>query len=262
MKELLESLRGLHRHGTPHVMVTLLATRGEAPSFVGAKAVISDCGLVAGTIGGGKVESRVITHAKEWLLDNEKIPPQIITWNLQTDIGMTCGGECTFLFEKFRPQSWEIAVFGAGHVSQALVRALLNLDCRVHCFDSRQEWIDRLPVSDQLVAKVVAVPAEVVACLKPGTFFVIMTQGHATDVPVLAELYAHHAEIAYVGAIGSDLKARKLKSELAAKGISAGRLDSLRCPVGLPIGNNSPAEIAISICAELIQVRDRRRSIV
>lgn len=258
--EYYEILARLHREGTPHVGVTLIGTRGEAPSDVGAKAIITAQGLNTGTVGGGRIEARVITHAQSLLAHPKSPAIESKTWNLQTDIGMTCGGEVTLLFEIYRPLAWEVAVFGAGHVAQALVRTLLTLDCRVSCFDARVDWIERLPTKSNLYAKVLTSVETEVSALKPGTFFVVMTQGHATDVPVLEQIFKHHPQTHYVGAIGSDLKAIKLKSELMAKGITAEWTEKLRCPVGLPLGNNSPAEIAISVTAQLIQERDRNVS--
>lgn len=255
-----EWLATLHREGTAHVSVTLINTRGEAPADVGAKAIVTTQGLTTGTVGGGRIEARVITYAQALLQEAKSSPVETKTWNLQTDIGMTCGGEVTLLFETFRPLLWQVAVFGAGHVAQALVRTLLGLDCGVSCFDARPEWIGRLPPSSKLSAKVMTSPEAEVSTLKPGTFFVVMTQGHATDVPVLEQIFRFHRDTPYVGAIGSELKGRKLKTELLARGVTAEWLEKLRCPVGLPLGNNCPAEIAISVTAELIQVRDRNVS--
>lgn len=252
----------LHNEGTPYVCVTLIATRGEAPSDLGAKAVITAQGLKAGTVGGGKVEARAIQHALNLLIETTGIGVTLDTktWNLQTDIGMTCGGEVTLLFEVNRPSAWEVVVFGAGHVGQALVRLLLTLECRVHCYDARQEWVTKLPAHPRLTAQVMEAPETVLARIKPGAHFVVMTQGHATDVPVLRQIFTLHRTTPFVGAIGSELKARRLRAELVAAGVEPDWAENLHCPVGLKIGNNSPAEIAVSVTAQLLEVRDRNAS--
>ncbi len=256
-----EKLLSLHRQGVPHVVATLLGTRGEAPSDPGAKAVIDPNGLVCGTVGGGKIEARVIAEAKALLAERFQTP-RTFTWNLQTDIKMTCGGEVTLSFEPFYPRQWEVAVFGAGHVAQAVVRLLLTLDCRVRCYDAREEWVARLPQHDKLTAETVPEPASRVAELSPKTYFVVMTQGHACDVPILEQIYKTFPEPVYVGAIGSAMKATKMKAEVAERGVTMAQLETLRCPVGLPLGDNSPAEIAVSVVAELLQVRDRLAKVV
>lgn len=237
------------------VVITMIACRGHVPQEIGAKAIVTIEGLKQGTVGGGKVEAKAIVHARSLLAD-ENNEPQILTWNLTSDVGMTCGGEATFLFEVHNPKNWKIAVFGAGHVSQALIRTLANLDCHMTCLDTREEWLSRIPNSRK-IKKILAMdlPAEV-AKLSSDTFFVVMTQGHGTDLPILEKIYLTHPHAPYVGVMGSDVKAKKIRGDLFKRGISEGQVDRLKSPVGLPIGGNRPYEIAISIAAELLQIKD------
>lgn len=60
---------------------------------------------------------------------------------------MTCGGVVTLLFEPFGPAPWRIALFGAGHVAQAVARLLVPLDCQVEVIDPRPEWLAKLPTA-------------------------------------------------------------------------------------------------------------------
>ena len=163
---------------------------------------------------------------------------------------MTCGGEVTLFFERAGPPSWRVAVFGAGHCSQALVRLLLTLDCAITVVDPRPEWLARLP-SDPRLRAVAADHHDPPA----GASAVVMTQGHRTDVPVLRALLPRE-DLAFVGAIGSRSKASTLRRELAGLGEAA--LARLVCPIGLDLGGDSPPEIAVSVAAQLLQVRDRR----
>jgi xanthine dehydrogenase accessory factor len=84
-----------------------------------------------------------------------------------------------------------------------------------------------------------------------------MTMGHAHDVPILAEIAKHAPDCPYVGVIGSDIKGKRIRNDLKELGISPEFINKLRVPMGLPLGTNHPYEIAISIAAELIQVRDQ-----
>jgi xanthine dehydrogenase accessory factor len=170
---------------------------------------------------------------------------------------MSCGGEVTFLFELYRPLSWKIAVFGAGHVAQALVRILEPLSCQLSCIDPRPEWINRLPVGKKNISSLVNPnPADTVKTFDAQTYFVVMTQGHATDRPILLEIFSHFPNAPYIGVIGSKVKAIKLRAELKESGISAIALKKLHCPMGLLIGGNDPHEIAISVAAQLLQIRE------
>lgn len=243
----------LVEEGKSFVVVTMTGVRGSAPQEVGAKMVVTADGLYAGTVGGGKVELASIKKAKE-ILAGEQSPPETVTWNLQKDIGMSCGGEVVLVFEHQHLANWPIVIFGAGHVGQALTRVLSKLNCSVTCVDSREEWVNKLEGVKGIHHPE---PKEMVTTFNPKSFFMCMTMGHSFDVPILHAIYKHAPDCPYVGVIGSDVKGIKIKRELKELGVSDKFLEKLRVPMGLPIGNNQPFEIAISIAAELLQVRDQ-----
>ena len=233
-------------------MVTMTGVRGSAPQDIGAKMLVTPEGLFFGTVGGGKVEMAAIKRAKE-ILSSDDVEPQLVCWNLQKDIGMSCGGEATFLFEHHKQSAWPVVVFGAGHVAQAVTRILSKLNCTVTCVDSREEWIEKLEGVKGIHHPT---PKDMVSTFSPKSFFMSMTMGHAHDVPILYEIFKHAPDCPYVGVIGSDVKGIKIKRELKELGVSDEFLQRLRVPMGLPIGTNQPYEIAISIAAEILQVRD------
>ena len=142
----------LRTSGESFVVITVVQTKGSAPQDAGAKAIVIKSGLHSGTVGGGKVEACAIIQAQQILASGVASAPQLVTWNLQRDIGMTCGGEITYLFELNHLSAWQVAIFGAGHVSQALCRLLINLNCQVTCIDSRPDWIEKLPHATNLKA--------------------------------------------------------------------------------------------------------------
>lgn len=261
--EFWETAARLERAGTPFVLVTMAGTRGHAPQDPGAKVIITAEGLHTGTVGGGKVEAKCIVEAQRILaLPAGDSPTWLVTWNLQRDVGMTCGGEVTYLFERREMAGWDIVVFGAGHVAQAVTNLLATLACRVTVVDTRPEWLEKTPVTrGNLRAVLVAEPCDYVAKLRGHEYIVISTRGHATDLPVLQALYRRERQeglnFPYIGNIGSDVKALKLRKELAEFEVPPSRIAAFHCPMGLPFGSNEPAEIAISIVAELIQERDR-----
>ncbi|MCU0797441.1 MAG: xanthine dehydrogenase accessory protein XdhC [Akkermansiaceae bacterium] len=243
--------------GAAFVVVTVAAQRGSVPAVTGAKAIIDADGLRAGTLGGGKVEAKAIREAQAMLAGSGSC--ELRTWNLQKDVGMTCGGEMTLLFEKVAPaEAWRVVVFGAGHVSQALVRLLATLNCGVEVIDTRPEWLDRLPAGERIRRHVVSAFEDGVGIVTPGDFVVSITQGHSTDRPVLREVLKRFPGIPFLGVIGSAAKRAVLLRELREDGIDADLLKNLVCPLGLPLGGNDPAEIAVSITAQLLERRDAR----
>lgn len=237
------------------VTITLVDIRGSAPQVVGAKAIVTDSAIEWGTVGGGKIEAAAVEHAQRKLAE-EGSGCELVVWNLQTDVGMTCGGEVKLFFEVHTRTTWPIVIYGAGHVAQALVRLMVQLNCHITCIDPRAEWLEKLPDSPKLSKDNASAPFETVASQPGNAFFVLMSKGHATDLPVLAEILRTRSA-PYVGVIGSRQKASVLNRELKAQGFSDSDLDAFHCPMGLPIGDNTPGEIAISIAAQLIQVRDQ-----
>ena len=82
-----------------------------------------------------------------------------------------------------------------------------------------------------------------------------MSQGHATDLPIVRQILKRN-QAAFIGVIGSEPKARTLRGALLKEGFTDDAVNKIHCPVGLPIGSNAPAEIAVSIAAQLLQTRD------
>jgi xanthine dehydrogenase accessory factor len=244
--------------GVPFVTVTLFDVHGSVPHDKGGKMIVTADGLDYGTVGGGRVEAKAIEVACAMLVGpGEVAATHWVDWSLKADIGMTCGGRVKLLFERVGGSDWNIVIFGAGHVTQSLTRLLDTIACRVTCIDPRSEWIERLPPS---VHKVIAAdPAELVQSLPSDAYILCMTRGHASDLPVLSRIYQSERQFPYVGVIGSRAKAAVLRKELVQVAIDPARL-TFRCPVGLPIGGNYPGEIAISIAAELLQVRDSQKT--
>jgi xanthine dehydrogenase accessory factor len=251
----IQALAKLAADGNPFVAVTMIESLGSTPQDTGTKMLVDESGLVHGTVGGGKVEHRAIEHAKSMLSDVSR-SQELIDWNLQRDIGMTCGGIVKLFFEIYNRDQWHVVVFGAGHVSQSLVQVLLLLNCRVTCIDSRSEWIERMPTHPSLEKICVDDLSVEAKKLTSKDFVICMTMGHATDRPILATIFKNQIHPAYLGVIGSKTKRGVLLRELKADGITAETAENFLCPIGLPIGSNQPAEIAISIVAQLLEHRD------
>jgi xanthine dehydrogenase accessory factor len=259
MEGYFDKIQDLLAAGEPFVSVTLIDALGSTPQDAGSKMLVTRAGLAFGTVGGGRVEAKAIDQALT-LLNGPPAPKTLfVDWNLQRDVKMTCGGAVKLFFEAFANAPWDIAVFGAGHVAQALVRTLLNLDCRVTCLDTRADWIARLPTHPRLRPVTTAdLPAQV-AALPTGAFVLLMTKGHSTDTPILAEALRRRDDFPYVGVIGSAAKRAALRRGLIEAGADAQGFESVHCPMGLELGTNHPYEIALSIAAQLVQVRDRGR---
>jgi xanthine dehydrogenase accessory factor len=257
----IERLAELSRSGVPFVCVTMVEAVGSTPQDAGSKMLVTAQELVTGTIGGGRVEHKAIEHARTMLAQSavQAARTELVEWNLKRDVGMTCGGSVKLFFETFNHSDWRIVVFGAGHVASAVVQCLAQLDCQVECIDQRSQWLDRIPAGPRLRKVRCDEPRTMVAELPADAFVVCMTMGHATDRPILEEIFRQGRTFPFLGVIGSRAKRAVLLKELAAAGIPAETADAFHCPIGLDIGTNQPGEIAVSLVAQLIQERDRWR---
>lgn len=262
-----ERMSDLLSANTPFVSVTVVDAIGSIPNEVGGKMLVTRDGLFFGTVGGGKVENRAIQEAMSLLGGGEPsgrsdATTRFVNWVLDRDIGMTCGGSVKLYFEAFNVRNWNITIFGAGHVSNALARILINLDCRVTCIDPRPEWLDKLPDAPALRRVAADDMPGCVARLPCDSYVVLITMGHGTDKPILLEILKNWQarSFPYVGVIGSKAKAARLRADIKEAGLPQEAASLYYCPVGLPIGGNHPQEIAISIAAQLLKVRDEIRS--
>jgi xanthine dehydrogenase accessory factor len=257
-----ERLAELSQSGVPFVCVTMVEAVGSTPQDAGSKMLVTTSGLATGTVGGGRVEHKAIEHARAMLATpaGEAAPTEFVEWNLKRDVGMTCGGTVKLFFESYNHSDWRIVVFGAGHVAAEVVACLGRLDCQVTCVDSRADWLDRIPSANRLRKVCCTEPRQLVAELPADAFVVCMTMGHATDRPILEEIFRQQRKFPFLGVIGSKAKRAVLLKELTAVGISSDEADQFHCPIGLDIGTNQPGEIAISVVAQLIQERDRWRA--
>ncbi|MEO6004535.1 MAG: xanthine dehydrogenase accessory protein XdhC [Opitutus sp.] len=256
-------LAALESTGAPFVVVILVEALGSTPQDTGAKMLVTPLGLQGGTVGGGRIEAKAIALAQELLAQPTQThaEPKFVTWTLKGDVGMTCGGSVKLYFEPHlaRGHGWSIAVFGAGHITQALLPVLQPLPCSIHVYDTRPEWLARIRPSWNIQAAEVADLSSVIDTLSADTFVLCMTQGHNTDRPILSRALKTR-QFPYLGCIGSDAKAAVLRRELVADGVSGERAQQFFCPVGLEFGSNHPHEIALSIAAQLVQERDGVRA--
>jgi xanthine dehydrogenase accessory factor len=261
MPTFFEKLNELAASNVPFVSVIIVDAQGSVPQDVGAKMLVTRDGLFFGTVGGGKVEKRAIDEAKEMLsATTPEDRTKFVNWALDRDIGMTCGGSLKLFFESFNLHNWKIVIFGAGHVANAIVNLLTKIDCRIVCIDSRQEWLDKLPISNNLEKRLSAEPPNEVAGLDDDSFVLLMTMGHTSDKPILLEILKQDRKFPYLGVIGSKAKAARLKNDVVEAGLPERLQSSFYCPVGLNVGSNHPQEIAVSVVAQLLQERDYHRS--
>ncbi len=257
MENHLRQMQELLEEGTSFVCVTLVDIKGSTPRAQGGKMLVTASGLHSGTVGGGLVEAKALEFSQEFLQQNElSIQTKFVQWNLNRDIGMSCGGSVKIYFERFNTNPWQVMIFGAGHVAQALIPLLLTLDCQLTCYDTRSDWLGKLPESTKLKKFCVENLEKIVEETSEKAFVLIMTHGHRSDFYVVQKFIEQRNQ-PFLGVIGSRSKAATLKKELKKEGLKQKQIEKIFCPLGLSLGGNQPQEIAVSITAQLLYERDK-----
>jgi xanthine dehydrogenase accessory factor len=249
----LEALTGLERDGEPSVLVTVVAARGSTPREAGCKMVVTGR-TQYDTIGGGNLEYTCVEAARG-MLDHSDAGPVLRDFPLGPELGQCCGGHVSVLFELSRPPTLHVAVFGAGHVGRALVQVLGGLRLRVTWIDTRADALADPPagVRPRLTSR----PEHELASLPARTLVLVMTHDHQIDFGIVAAALPR-ADLAGVGLIGSETKRVRFVRRLARAGLPAEAIARLICPIGVPgAGGKLPAEIAVSVAAQILQIQQR-----
>ena len=258
--------------GEDLVLVTVEASSGSTPRGEGAMMLVSARGRVAGTIGGGAVEYRSEQIAKEALAEGRsRVERFRLRPNEVQDLGMICGGDVDVSFrylaggdeqvlvwargeeERLRPAG-KVYIFGGGRVAQALVPALAAIDFRCVVLEDREDFCrpELFPGVEETRLIQNDDPAAY-GDITAEDYIAVMTRGHKDDLTVQARALRTPAR--YIGVIGSRRKTAAVFAKLREMGYTDADLARITTPIGLDIRAETPAEIAVSIAAQLIQIR-------
>ncbi|MFT5840058.1 MAG: xanthine dehydrogenase accessory factor [Flavobacteriales bacterium] len=256
-----DALHQCQQQGKSYVLITLLATAGSTPRNGGTKMLVCDDSEFD-TIGGGHLEFEVIKQARHLLAD-DTTTQKVEHYPLSSKLGQCCGGATNVLFEVFTGHTQHIAIYGAGHVSKALVPILAQLPLQISWIDNRQDMLDdiakkTLPNNVKLVSS--EYPAETIANLPRKSWVMIMTHNHQLDFEIV-EAALMREDISFVGMIGSDTKARRFRTRLVHRDFKQQDIHRLVSPVGvLDIPGKRPIEVAVSMAAQLIQLLEPEKA--
>jgi xanthine dehydrogenase accessory factor len=269
--KLISTLAEMLSRGEEAVLVTVKESRGSAPAKAGARMLTGAAGRILGTVGGGVVEHECLKTAAEALAGKTGLVREFYYNGRDAEnLGLICGGEIVVAFEYVTQEAaaalereererlaaeGRVYIFGGGHVAQALVPVLAAADfacvvledraefCRKELFPGAEEvtQIDNSSISDFIT-------------VTERDYLVLVTRGHKDDLLVLAQALQTPAR--FIGMIGSRRKTAAVFSSLLEQGRGEEELARVHAPIGLKIGAKTPAEIAVSIAAQLIQMRN------
>ena len=245
----------LEKNNKTGALCTIIRSEGSTPRHVTSKMLVYEDGHIIGTVGGGEVESRVIAEGLK-AIDDKK--PRLLSYKMANpergDPGV-CGGQVEIYVEPIVPKP-VLVVVGVGHVGKAVAHLAKWLGYIVAVSDDRPEFCtpEAVPEADEFYA----FPLEELTGkleITPWTYIVLTTRGMNVDVSGLPSLLDSKA--AYIGVIGSKRRWATTTKKLVEMGISPKVLEAVHSPVGIEIYAETPEEIAVSIMAEIIKLREQ-----
>ncbi len=257
-----EVLAHLKSENKPSYLITVIKTKGTTSCRVGAKMIVVSDSEFYGTIGGGEVEFEV----RKILSKGEIGKPKIIGFNLTgkdlngkfdgevVDLDSICSGYVEVFIEPINSDDY-FYIVGGGHCGVELSPLAKRCGFFVTVIDHREEWAskEKHPFADKLI---VCDYDEVEKYIKfsDKTYVVVMTPKHQYDELVVSKLVGK--KLKYLGFMGSEFKVKNTFKNFIGKGFNVEDLKKIFAPIGFPIKSNTPIEIAISIMAQVIAVKN------
>lgn len=245
-----EQMKAYEEHKN-FAVVTIVEAAGSTPRRNG-KMIVFENGTTKGTIGGGKVELLAIRDAENCIKEGKN---KNCTYKLNPEMGMTCGGVVNVLIEAFSNPPLLI-MCGAGHVGGAVLKLASFLGFETLLVDDREECYiaDKIALADRFVSAEDFEKTLGEMEVPDQTYVVIATHGHKGDGDALSGII--RKKVAYIGMIGSVKKIQAEFERMRSKGISDEELSNVYTPIGLDLGGETPEEIAFSIMAEIMKVKN------
>lgn len=257
--DLLKKASQLRARGESALLVTVVEKEGEGPAAVGKKLLLDQKGKPWGTVGGGALEHRAIEKARALLaagescLESYSLDERAEGGEGSIKLPMICGGKVS-LFYEYISGGEPLFIFGGGHVGEALCRQLEPLGYFTQVIDDREDIIASME-GGMRRHHASFYDFALTQPLDEKSFILICTPSHKNDYHVLKALMERGLSPRYIGVLASQKKKMELLEALRQDFGSETDLSMLYCPVGLDIGGPSPAEIALSIAAEMQSIR-------
>ncbi len=233
--------------------IAALMTLIEAPAIAGAKILVREGGVRAGSFGDEALDDAVCRYAKIFLSSRtgtetrliKDIAPQLTDWS---DARIMC--------ERIEPEP-RLIVCGAGHVGAALARLAVLLGYDTTLIDDRADFLtrDRFPAEGIKLLPTESWTGALRESIGAGrnVAVAVVTRGHNEDEECMRAVVAARPD--YVGLIGSRRRTNIVLDRLRKDGFDEALLNQVKAPIGLDIGAVSPEEVALAILAEIIAER-------
>ena len=258
-----ERIQHIQNQGQSLMLITVVDKQGEGPAEVGNKMIVSSTKELYGTVGGGALEHQAIETAKACLKNQAHAHERYVLNDGKivddaNSLPMVCGGVITLYYE-YIGTGKSVYIFGAGHVSKALVNVLKTLPFHITVIDYRSELIDTFEGADVCIKEdfVTYIKKE---GLKPNSMVIVCTPSHRYDYDVINTIIEQKIELDYIGMLCSKSKIKDYLSKTYETFGHDINLNHFYSPIGLDLGGSSPEAIAISITAELLTIINQKKN--
>lgn len=245
--EIVREANRLVEEAKPFAWVTIIGQEGSSARHLGSSMIVTSEGKVIGTVGGAVAELQLIDQAIQAIKDGE---PRTVKMPLPV-----CAGVITCFINVLKPPD-TLMLVGGGHVAQPMATLGKKLGFRVIVMDDRAEYAtkERFPEADKLIVDDWEKALKETK-IDEKTYIVILTYAGESDELALRSVVASDA--AYIGMISSKSKAKAILSKLRRDKVPDAVLRRVVTPIGLDIGAETPAEIAVSTMAQIIMLRKK-----
>ncbi len=255
MNSIYQALAEIEKNNESAALCMVVKSAGSTPRHVGSKMLVYPDGRFIGTVGGGDLEHRVLDEAWMAVADGK---PRLLSYNMSDpsrgDPGV-CGGQVEVFVEPILPAPI-LVVIGGGHVGKAVVHLAKWLGFRVAVSDDRAEFCnpESVPGADAYYVVPMEKLTEQLKVTRQ-TYLVVTSRGSGVDAAGLPSLLDSSAT--YIGVIGSKRRWATTVKALKEKGVVDEKIARVHSPIGLEINAETPEEIAVSIMAEILMLKDK-----
>jgi len=260
---LMQKMTELQNNNNPYVLATVVKTEGSVPGKIGFKILLEPDGQTLGTVGGGAIEQEVISECLKRLKSGtsgleEYVLADQSQASLRTSpaktIPMMCHGK-VWIFYEVSHKLTSVYIFGGGHCALPLARLAVQTGFQYTIIEDREEFASekRFPEANDIrLGKIDEIARDLE--ISDLDYVAIVTRNHELDYLALRQIIMKPAR--YIGLIGSKSKRAQIFKNLKNDGISQKEISRVHTPIGIDINAETPQEIAISILAEIIKVKN------
>lgn len=242
--------------GISFALCTVVGARGSVPGKVGAKMLVLRDGSPFGTVGGAGLEEKVKDLGRRALAERRNLTAKFdLAFNRPGALDSLCGGSVEILVE-YMGAVPHVLICGGGHVGLEVARLCDQLEYVHSVLDDRAEFAarERFPNARGLF---VARPEQFFPEQEMGAFSHVLLLGYSYKIDTEALYHCVTRFPGYVGLISSRLKRKEMFARLRERGVAEADLGRVEAPLGLAIGAETPAEIAVAILGSIIQQHKR-----